>query len=88
MSERYQLIRDQDELNFAFDWSTYYLPSGITISSRQWSVTPAISTFSNDTTATVHCAGFVAGRVYILQERVTLSNGEKVEQHITLRCEA
>lgn len=87
MSERYQLVRDSDVLNFTFDWSTFYLPSGETIVSRQWSISPALATFDNTTSATVHVGGFIGGRVYRLQEVVEISNGETAEQHIDLRCE-
>lgn len=89
MSDRYQLVNDEDATNWTFDWSTYLGDSGVTISARAWSISPSAGvTLGGPTSETVNVSGLRAGHVYSLTERVTLSNGESKEQHLTLRCEA
>lgn len=86
MSDRYVLMRPGEALDWSFDWSAY-LPEGIAIASRQWAVTPAGPTLTNDTGEAVRVSGLAAGQIYVLSQAATLSSGEVAVQAITIRCE-
>lgn len=83
----------QSRVDYAVDWSPGYL-DGQTIAESAWSVVPAesggieIDEASFDLTrAAVTLAGGVAGHVYSVSNRVTLSDGRVDERSITLRVE-
>ena len=85
----YEYVRPSSKLTWAFDWSAFLAGYSTppTISSRQWSVSPATGiTLTGDTTANCQVEGFAFGQIYLLTETVTLSNGDIVPQAITLRC--
>lgn len=87
MSDRYQLVKPSDVLLWLFDWDTDYIAdTGLTISSRQWAITPE-ATLASATAASVKVSGLILGSVYVLTESATFSNGETKQQSITLRCE-
>lgn len=88
------LIKDPGaRIDYAFDWGDAY-PDGQTIDVSSWSVEPdvaggvAVAGHSHDLlncTATIE--GGVAGGLYRVTNRVTLSDGQIDERSIMLRVE-
>lgn len=76
------------EVVYSFDWSGW-LPTGVSIATRQWSIYPAGPALANDTTAQVKVSGMTAGKIYRLTETVTLDDSEAqvVARSVTGRCE-
>lgn len=79
--------------DFAFDWNTAY-PDGQAVMASEWVVAPeeeegvAVVAAAHDlsrTTATL--AGGVAGHVYRVTNRVTMSDGQIDERSVTIRAE-
>lgn len=69
-------------------------PGGTTIAASSWAVTPIeadgleiVSDSFEPTRSQVRIAGGIAGHVYSLSNRVTLSDGTIDERSITLRAE-
>lgn len=80
-------------IDYAIDWGAFYL-EGQVVAGSAWSVFPvetggilvdATSFDLSRTAATL--SGGVAGHVYSLSNRVTLSDGRVDERSITLRVE-
>ena len=88
----FQVPIDPDaKLDYGVDWSAW-LPTGVTIATSTWTITPAGPTLSgqaNSTTATtVWVEGCTAGTVYTLTNRIT-TNGTPAQvddRSITLVC--
>ena len=83
----------QSRVDYAIDWAPGYL-DGQTLASSQWSVVPAeaggvaVDEASFDLTrAGATLSGGVAGHVYSVTNRVTLSDGRSDDRSITLRVE-
>lgn len=82
----------QARVDYAIDWSSYL--DGQTIAASAWAVTPdeaggiAVETesFALNRSA-ARLSGGVAGHVYRIGNRVTLSDGAIDERSITLRVE-
>lgn len=79
-------------VDYAIDWGGYL--DGQTIAASLWSVTPdetggvAVEETSFDLNrSAARIAGGLAGRVYSLSNRVTMSDGSVDERSITLRVE-
>ncbi len=82
----------QARVDYAIDWTGYL--DGATIAASLWSVVPdeaggiAVDQESFDPgRAAARLSGGVAGRLYIVSNRVTLSDGSVDERSITLRVE-
>lgn len=80
-------------LDFEFDWGAAY-PGGQGVVASDWSVAPmedggvTVAGRSHDLKeAAVTLAGGVAGRVYRVTNRVTLSDGQIDERSMTVRVE-
>jgi len=80
-------------IDYAIDWGTWYL-DGQVVAGSAWSVVPAetggiaVEAASFDLTRTAATlSGGVAGHVYSVVNRVTLSDGRADERSITLRVE-
>lgn len=78
---------------FEFDWAAAY-PDGQAVFASEWSVAPdeaegvtAAAVAHGLTRTTVTLAGGVAGRVYRVTNRVTLSDGQIDERSATVRVE-
>ena len=86
---RYVLMDPDENLNWSNDWSTNFLVSGETISSRVWTLDPDASPtlLSSATVAAVRVSGLTAGVVYQLKEKVSTTNSNDGERSITIRCE-
>ena len=87
----FQVKHDPDaKLDYGCDWSDW-LPTGATIATSTWTVTPTGPTLSADsksTTATVvWVSGGTAGTVYTLTNRITDSDGRIDDRSIRLVCE-
>lgn len=88
----YRLVDPDSVLDWQHDW-TDSLAQGVSISSRQWSITPSngtspeTPTLSGSTTATVTVSGLQAGKVYRLTEHIVTTNGLEDERTIVLRCD-
>lgn len=83
----------QSRVDYAIDWAPGYL-DGQTIATSSWTVVPvepggiAVDEASVDLTrAAVTLSGGVAGHVYSVSNRVTLSDGRSDDRSITLRVE-
>ncbi len=80
-------------IDYAIDWGAFYL-EGQVVAGSAWSVFPAetggilVDATSFDLSRTAATlSGGVAGHVYSLVNRVTLSDGRVDERSITLRVE-
>ncbi|HMN53977.1 MAG TPA: hypothetical protein PKC32_07290 [Sphingopyxis sp.] len=80
-------------IEFEFDWAAAY-PDGQVVFASEWSVAPeeaegvtAAAVAHGLTRTTVTLAGGVAGRVYRVTNRVTLSDGQVDERSATVRVE-
>lgn len=88
------MVKDPDtRVDFEIDWALAY-PEGQAVVASLWTVTPAeddglsVAASAHDlmqTTATL--AGGVAGHVYRLTNRATLSDGQIDERSVTVRVE-
>ncbi|HEY0115706.1 MAG TPA: hypothetical protein VGB54_08295 [Allosphingosinicella sp.] len=83
----------QSRIDYAVDWGAHYL-DGQNVAASAWTVTPAeVGGIAVDaagfdlvrTAATL--TGGIAGHVYSVTNRVTLSDGRVDERSITLRVE-
>ena len=87
-------LKDPDgRIDYSIDWGAAYL-DGQVIADSQWGVSPeevdgvAIDVASFDFTRTaVTLTGGVAGHVYRIGNRVTLSDGRSDERSLTVRVE-
>ena len=88
------ILKDPDaRVDYAIDWGAHYL-DGQTIAASQWSVDPdetggiAVDEASFDLQRTaVTLTGGVAGHIYRIGNRVTLSDGRSDERSLSLRVE-
>lgn len=88
------MVKDPDSrIDFEFDWRAAY-PDGQAVLASIWDVVPgepggvAVAAAAHDlmqTTATL--AEGIAGRVYRVTNRVTLSDGQIDERSMTVRVE-
>lgn len=88
------MVKDPgSRIDFEFDWVTAY-PDGQALVSSAWAVVPVeaggieVAAMAHDlmqSTATL--AGGIAGRVYRVTNRVTMSDGQIDERSMTLRVE-
>lgn len=88
------MVKDPDSrIDFEFDWGAAY-PDGQAVLASVWAVAPddagavAVVAAAHDLMqSTVTLAGGVAGRVYRVTNRVTLSDGQIDERSMTVRVE-
>lgn len=88
------MVKDPDSrIDFEFDWAVAY-PDGQAVTASMWAVAPdqaggvAVAGAAHDLMrATATLAGGVAGRVYRVTNRVTLSDGQIDERSMTVRVE-
>lgn len=88
------IVKDPDSrIDFEFDWAAAY-SGGQAVTASAWTVAPgeaggvAVAAAAHDLTrATVTLAGGVAGHVYRVTNRVTLSDGQIDERSMTVRVE-
>jgi len=80
-------------IDFGFDWLTAY-PGGQALVASSWTVVPdeaggvIVAASAHDLTrSSATLAGGVAGRVYRVANRVTLSDGQIDERSTTVRVE-
>lgn len=81
-------------IDFAFDWSAAY-PDGQAVMASGWTVAPdvdegglSIAAMAHDLTrTTVTLEGGIAGHVYRVTNRVTMSDGQIDERSVTMRVE-
>lgn len=80
-------------IDFEFDWAGAY-PGGQAVVASSWTVVPAqpdgvmIAASAHDLTrTTAQLADGVAGRVYRITNRVTMSDGQVDERSVTVRVE-
>ena len=80
-------------IDFDFDWDEAY-PGGQAVVASSWTVAPgqaggiAITASAHDLTrTTAQMAGGVAGQVYRVTNRVTMSDGQIDERSMTVRVE-
>lgn len=83
----------QASLDYRVDWAAA-LGSGATISASSWTVRPAEASGITVSTeglqglvATARLGGGVPGHVYVVGNRVTLSDGTSDERSLTIRVE-
>ena len=76
MSTKQFTIDPDDKMEYGFNWADW-LPTGTTIASSAWMITPTgptLSSDSNSTTATVvYVNGCADGVTYTLTNRITVS---------------
>ncbi len=88
------MVKDPDSrIDFEFDWAAAF-PGGQAVIASAWTVVPgedggvAVAGAAHDLMqATVTLAGGIAGRVYRVTNRVTLSDGQVDERSMTVRVE-
>ena len=88
------MVKDPDaRIDFEFDWHAA-CPDGQAVAASLWTVAPseaggvAIAAAAHDLTqATATLAGGVAGHVYRVTNRVTISDGQIDERSVTVRVE-
>lgn len=88
------VVKDPDaRIDYEFDWAAAY-PDGQAVVESGWTVAPAdaggiaVAASAHDLTrATATLAGGVAGHVYRVTNRVTLSDGQIDERSMTVRVE-
>jgi hypothetical protein len=91
MSTKQFIIDPDAKLDYGRDWSAW-LPTGTTIASSTWIITPTgptLSNGSNSSTATViYVNGCTAGVTYTLTNRITVSGAvERTDDRsMTLVC--
>ncbi len=80
-------------IDYGFDWQASYLDEAILVGS-DWEITPAeaggivVEAAAFDMALTsVTLSGGIAGHVYRLTNRITLSDGQVDERSLTLRVE-
>ncbi|NIJ39321.1 hypothetical protein FHR22_004068 [Sphingopyxis panaciterrae] len=80
-------------IDIEFDWAAAY-PDGQAVMTSEWAVAPeapdgvALAGAAHDLVrATATLAGGVAGRVYRVSNRVTMSDGQIDERSLTVRVE-
>lgn len=88
------MVKDPDaRIDFEFDWRTAY-PDGQAVTASIWTVVPdeaggiVVPAAAHDlmqSTATL--AGGIAGHVYRITNRVTMSDGQIDERSVTMRVE-
>lgn len=89
------LLKDPGaRVEYGFDWDAEGQLAGRTIATATWTVAPAepggvgvAASRIEGSTARVTAEGGLAGRVYRLACRVTLSDGETDERQLALRVE-
>ena len=89
----YYLKDPHSRVDYAIDWSAYLAP-GQTLALSEWAVEPAeaggVAVDATSFSATASAAtlsGGVAGHVYSVANRVTMSDGRSDERSLTLRAE-
>lgn len=88
------LVKDPDaRIDYEFDWAAAY-PDGQAVMASGWTVAPAdsdgiaVAAAAHDLTrTTATLTGGVAGRVYRVTNRVTMSDGQIDERSMTIRVE-
>lgn len=88
------VVKDPDaRIDYIFDWGAAY-PDGQAVVASDWTVAPvdaggvAIVAAAHDLVrATATLAGGVAGRVYRVTNRVTMSDGQIDERSMSVRVE-
>lgn len=88
------MVKDPDSrIDFEFDWTTAY-PGGQAVVASEWAVAPdetdgiLIAGSAHDLMqATATIAGGIAGHVYRVTNRVTLSDGQIDERSMAIRVE-
>lgn len=88
------MVKDPDSrIDFEFDWTVAY-PDGQAVVASLWTIAPgeadglAVAGAAHDLMqATATLAGGVAGHVYRVTNRVTLSDGQIDERSMTIRVE-
>ena len=84
------MVKDPDSrIDFEFDWATAY-PDGQAIVASDWTIAPTEAggvTAVGMAQSTATLAGGVAGHVYRVTNRVTLSDGQIDERSMTIRVE-
>ena len=88
------MVKDPDaRIDFEFDWGTAY-PDGQAVVASSWTVVPdgaggvIVAAAAHDlmeSTATL--SGGIAGHVYRVTNRVTMSDGQIDERSVTMRVE-
>ena len=80
-------------IDFEFDWAAAY-PDGQAVLASDWEVAPTdeggvtVAAAAHDLTrTTATLAGGIAGRVYRVTNRVTLSDGQIDERSVAVRVE-
>lgn len=80
-------------IDFEFDWAAAY-PGGQAVIASDWSVEPAegggvivVGAAHDLLEVTVTLAGGIAGHVYRVTNRVTMSDGQIDERSMTMRVE-
>lgn len=88
------MVKDPDSrIDFEFDWGAAY-PDGQAVVASQWTVMPddaggivVAGTAHDLMQATATLEGGIAGHVYRVTNRVTLSDGQIDERSMTMRVE-
>ena len=88
------VIKDPDSrIDFEFDWAVAY-PDGQAVADSVWTIAPdeagglTLAGASHDLTrSTATLAGGIAGHVYRVANRVTLSDEQVDERSMTVRVE-
>lgn len=88
------VAKDPDtRIDYEFEWGAAY-PDGQTLVASLWAVVPdeaggvAVAAAAHDAgRATATLAGGIAGRVYRVTNRVTMSDGQIDERSMTVRVE-
>jgi hypothetical protein len=88
------LVKDPDaRIDYEFDWAAAY-PDGQAVMASGWTVAPVdgdgivVAAAAHDLTrTTATLTGGVAGRVYRVTNRVTMSDGQIDERSMTIRVE-
>ena len=88
------VVKDPDaRIDYEFEWGAAY-PDGQAVMTSAWTCAPdeaggvAVAAASHDLVKTVvTLAGGIAGHVYRVSNRVTMSDGQIDERSLTLRVE-
>jgi len=89
------LLKDPDAvLDYAVDWGLDYLAPDDLLATSDWTVTPdepggvtIVGSTFDAKVAVVKAGGGVVGRIYRLENEVTLSSGRSDRRSIVLRVE-
>jgi hypothetical protein len=90
MSEAVRLQDPAETLDYTLDWSSW-IPSGDSILSSNWAISPSGPTLSNDIIGSATTTCFVSGMtfavIYTLTNTILTLQERTASRSITIRCD-